>query len=91
MPIEIAARTTMAIRIGIRGEEDESSDEEAGLTALEPVCEEPDWPWPALVEPLPWLPWSAPTSERVLGLPLFPEPPPDEFLDPEEPGFSELA
>lgn len=87
--MEIAARAAIAIRIGIRGEEESSEAvvELAGLALSRlPAC----WPLPlafllplAAVEPLPWLPWPVPAPLPVLGLVFADDEPPDEDPEPE--------
>lgn len=96
-PIEIAARTRIAIRIGIAGEEEpplsEDFDSLPGLAlAPVPVLFEPlalppfDCCWLAPGEPLPGLLWPAPLPLPVLGLPFADE---DEVPD-DDPDALEL-
>lgn len=95
MPIEMAARTAIAIRIGIRGEEDESAADCCGLTGWPPETP-PCWLPLVAVEPLPWPPEPVPPPSPVLGL-LFvadgfpPEPDPDPLdgFEPVEDGLED--
>ncbi len=84
--MEIAARAAIAIRIGIKGEEEPSSEDVCELTgwppARLPACCPLPLPAPA-VEPLPWLPWPVPAPPPVLGLPFADDGPPAEDPDPE--------
>lgn len=79
-PIEIAASAAITIRIGTRGEDEESSCEEVGLATF--CCSEIEARGCLLAEPLPWLPWPEPPPCPVLELLVaaddeLPEDPPD--------------
>jgi hypothetical protein len=99
----MAARATIAIRIGIRGEEEESLEDvwepvtrDACSEAVAPCLPAP---WGPAVEPLPGLPWPVPPPLPVLGLvfaddglPEDPSPEAPEFPEPvavEPPPFDE--
>jgi hypothetical protein len=87
-PIEIAAKTPIAIRIGTRGEEE--SPDCCELTGR--PLERDSTPVPAAaVEPLPSLPWPVPPPLPVLGLafddePAFEDPDPEALPLPEPAG-----
>lgn len=97
MPIEIAARTRIAIRIGITGEDEPPPLDEAvplaGLALVEEDldCLPPPFACCCLVEPLPGLLWLTPVPPPVLGL-LFAD---DDGLLDEDPdpvcGLPELV
>lgn len=73
----------MAIKIGVKGEEESSEDSTGALTGL-PVCPEAGFSEP--VEPLPWLGWPVLGLPLVLGLSF---PPADEPPDEDSPPLAE--
>jgi hypothetical protein len=90
----MAARATIAIRIGIRGEE-ESLEDVWELVTGGACSEAVAWCLPAdccpAVEPLPGLPWPVSVPPPVLGLVFADDGLPDEDPPPAVPGFPELV
>lgn len=84
----MAAKATIAIRIGIKGEEEESLEDVWEPVADGACSEAVAWclptDWCPAVEPLPGLPWPVPPPLPVLGL-VFADDGllPDEDPDPE--------
>jgi hypothetical protein len=95
----MAARAAIAIRIGIKGEEELSSAVDWELTGWPaerlPACWLlPLWPLPVAVEPLPWPPEPVLAPPPVLGLlfaaeglPPAPDPDPFDGFEPVEDGL----